>query len=64
MVNQQRSTLIIILHYNFLFCARNMAHGKIKMSFTLPIMREICMVTLRHNMNNKHKMDFRDGRAL
>lgn len=64
MVNQQRSTLIIILHYSFLFCAWNMAHGKIKMSFTLPIMHEICMVTLKHNMNNKHKIEFTKRRML
>lgn len=28
------------------------------MSFTLTIMHEICMVTLRHNMNNKDKIEF------
>lgn len=30
MVNQQRSTLIIILHYSFLFCAWNMVLEKLK----------------------------------
>lgn len=30
MVNQQRSTLIIILHYNFLFCAWNMVLEELK----------------------------------
>lgn len=58
MVNQQRSTLIIILHYSFLFCALEMVVKELKMSFMLTIMHEICMVTLKHNMNNKDKIEF------
>lgn len=38
--------------------------GEIKMSFTLPIMHEICMVTLKHNANNKHKIEFGAASAL
>lgn len=34
------------------------------MYFTLPIMREICIVSLKHNMNNKDKIEFTKRRAL
>lgn len=58
MVNQQRSTLIIILHHNSLFCVSDMVLGKLKCLYALTIMHEICMVTLKRNMNNKDKIEF------
>ena len=51
------------LTLQFLLCTKH-GSGRIKMSFTLPIMHEICMVMLRHNMNNKHKIEFTKSRVL
>lgn len=38
--------------------------GRIKMSFTLPIMHEICTLTVKHNKNNKDKIEFTKSRVL
>lgn len=50
-----------IHHYlalQFLVLCIERGSGRIKMSFMLTIMHEICMVTLKHNMNNKDKIEF------
>lgn len=64
MVNQQKKYINHYLTLQFLVLCIEYGSGRIKMSFTLPIMHEICMVTLKHNMNNKDKIEFAKRGAL